>query len=187
MKIKSVAQGSLVIAIIVVSFFLIRGAINILNALIVPTAIFVFSMNKKRRDIFALFLSLVMFCMLFFQTQIVFLCLYFGIAQILLIIKRRRMPRAVSIILLSLFNASTFWAAILLTDQLFGLGLNRIMLIMYNYNRLLYTLLFIVEGSFASIILLFVTSNVYKRTRHQNNSKPGISTKADGQIANRAG
>lgn len=161
--IKSITQGAFTLVLIFLCFFFITGVLNILNALFVPLLVFLFSQNKKIKEILMLFIGSLVICILFFDTQLIFLGLYFFIGQMLLIMKKRKLPRSVSILLLTVFNALTFWGALITTDFIFGLNLNNFMIMMFNGNSIMYVMLFVTEGLITSILLTLISDIAYRR------------------------
>lgn len=162
-SVKTIAQGAIIITIIIICLVFIRGVFNILNSIFIPLAIYLFSIDQKVKGVLMFFIALLVICILFFYTQIIFLTLYFLIAQILTIMKRLKSSRVKSIIILSVFNSITFWVAIILTDFIFGLNINHFMLTIFSGNQLLYIVLLFAEGIFSSVILILVSDALHKR------------------------
>ncbi len=172
--VRTIAQGALIITFIILCFLFIRGVINILNSVLVTLAIYFFSLNKPARGIIVFLSALFVVCILFFSTQIIFLTLYFLISQILVLLKRLKWHKIISILALTIFNSIAFWGAIVFTDLIFGLRINQFMLTILNGNILLYIALLIAEGFFSGLILIVVSDSLYKRLVNINSeSSPG--------------
>lgn len=76
-------RGGLCIAICLLSFLIFRGMANLLNAIVIPLAVTVFTNEMSLREKSALFIALGIFCFVFFPLQILFLSFYILMSFIL--------------------------------------------------------------------------------------------------------
>lgn len=159
----TIAQGALTIALIFVSFLLFRGATNILNAFFVPLVLYFYSMGKKAWEIIAVDGVLILFCVFFFQMQIVFIVVYCLIAYFLKLLNDISVHPALASLLLTIGVSLSFWAGIILTDLFFGTRVNTIMMDLLHGNVLAYIIMLLIEGALVGVSLLLLSRKLQKR------------------------
>ena len=109
------------------------------------------------------FWTVLIICILFFSSQIVFLFLYFIMAQFLIAFKNNHISKTKAMILLCLFNALTFYGATVLTDLIFGLQINQLMIMILKGNYILYAFIILLEGLLVAAALIQIFSIANKR------------------------
>lgn len=166
----AIAQGALTIALIFVSFLLFRGAVNILNAFFVPLVLYFYSVGKKPWELFAVNGVLVLFCVIFFPMQIVFVVIYCLLAFALKVLNDVKVHPAFASLLLTIGVSISFWAGIILTDFIFGTRVNVIMIELLRGNVLAYIILLLAEGALVGGSLLLLSRKLQHRFSRRNDS-----------------
>jgi len=162
-KTNIITRGALAIALIFVYFSLFKGVTNIINAFLVPLTLCVFTMKSKKKEIFIVYLAAILFSLLLFPIQSFFIVFYCGIAFLLLQIHKKNVCNALAILLLTITVSLSFWIAILLTDRVFLMNINGIMMQIFKGNIFAYTFILVFEGAIVGTGQLFLSKSFYKR------------------------
>jgi hypothetical protein len=162
-RLGTITQGALAVAMVLVFFSLFKGVTNILNAFAVPLILYAVSVGKKFREIFWVYLVALIFCAVFFNLQIIFICVYCGIAFLLDRLTRRGGHVLLSGFILSVAVTLGFWLAILCTDYLFATQMNAIMMKVYQGKIVVYIAVLYIEGALVGSGQLLLSRKIRKR------------------------
>jgi hypothetical protein len=157
---SSITQGALVIALIVVFFLFFKGVTNILNALLVPLSLFIFSINKKYSETLLVYLAVFFICVFFFNLQLLFFIFYCAIAFILKVLIHKNINLFLSAVILSITSTIAFWLAIMMTDYIFLTQMGRIMLELLDGNIFVYALMLTAEGILVGVSQLLLSRKI---------------------------
>lgn len=155
LKLDILVKNIMALSLIYVFFLLFKGPTNILNALFVPLAIFVFSYTNNLRERLIFYFTLIIFCALFFNIQIFFVIVYCFIAAVLRIINVNKYRKIVAFISLTSSVSCLFYLGIILTDLVFQTKMYSITMNILNNNIVTYLVIILIEASIISILLLF--------------------------------
>jgi hypothetical protein len=161
-KASTITQGALTVTLIFVYFLLFKGVANILNALLVPLTLYVFSRGRKMSEVLAVYSVLVLICALFLNLQIIFILFYCGIAYLLSFLSNKNYHTVVSLLILAFAVSLSFWVAIMLTDYIFLTHINAIMMKILKGNLFAYALMLFAEGSLVALSLFFLSKKINK-------------------------
>lgn len=159
---STITQGAITLGIICGFFVLFRGVTNIFNAFLVPISLYVYLKGKKKRDIWVMYLLVIIFCGIFFNMQLIFITFYCGISLLLNILNQKNLNKMLSVLILSIVVSLSFWIAIILTDFLFLTHINEIMITILNGNILVYSMILYIEGLVIGTSLLFMSRRLNK-------------------------
>ncbi|MEI7884888.1 MAG: hypothetical protein WCI30_06010 [Clostridia bacterium] len=162
MKTKTITQGALVVALIMVFFLIFKGVTNIFNALLVPLSLYLVAIGKAKRDIFSIYLFFLVMCAIFFSIQIIFAIFYCGIAFLLAQLLAKKTYPLLAVISLAITTTISFGLAISLTDFFFLTEMSKIILRVINNNMITYSLLLLAEGSLVAS-LLYLTAKIARK------------------------
>ncbi|MBN2852271.1 MAG: hypothetical protein JXQ23_05985, partial [Clostridia bacterium] len=138
MNAKSIAVGGLSIALICIFFTLFKGVTNILNAFLVPLALYLSLLKLKKKEIFAVYFVLAIICFLFFRLQFIFVLFYCLIAYLLSVLKYKKLSFILSSLILTFAVSISFWLSIMLTDFFLFTHMGDIMLAIFNGSYVIY-------------------------------------------------
>ena len=159
----TLVKSALMVALIFVFFTVFRGFANLLNAFLVPMALYMGLKEADRAQAFTLFAAVMIFALLFFSVQVFFILLYFAMALML----RQMMVKDVSTVKtglwLSIVAAFGIYAGIRLTDLVFLTPLHRVYMAMLGGSWLYYGLFLLAEGLMAGFGLAVVAKAVARR------------------------
>jgi len=162
-KSNMITRGAMSMALIFISFLLFKGVTNILNAFIVPLVLYLCCINQKEKQIFTLYLAVIIFIVLFFKIQVFFIIFYCAVAFILTQLRKKNINTLFSVIVLTIAISFSFWIGIMLTDFIFLTHMNEIIMNVMKGNILRYGIMLIIEGAFVGALQLFVSKIFYKR------------------------
>jgi len=162
-KLNMITRGAMAMALIFISFSLFKGVTNILNAFLVPMALYLCSINQKKKQIFTLYSAVIIVCFLFFNVQFFFIIFYCCIAFILIELRKKNINTLLSALILTLTISFSFWIAIMLTDHFFLTHMNNIIMKVLKGNVLKYIITLIIEGALVGVSQLLVSRLFYKR------------------------
>lgn len=162
----TLVKSALMVALIFVFFTVFRGFANLLNAFLVPMALYVGLKEADRAQAFTLFAAVIIAALLFFSVQVFFILLYFAMALML----KQLMSRGASTVKMGLWLSvvATFgiYAGIRLTDLVFLTPLHRVYMAMLGGSWLYYGLFLLAEGLMAGFGLAAVARAVQRRMAH---------------------
>ncbi|MBU3113249.1 hypothetical protein [Clostridium lacusfryxellense] len=158
-----ITRGAMAMALIFISFSLFKGVTNILNAFIVPLVLYLCLINQKKKQIFTLYLAVIVFCIIFFNIQFFFIIFYCAVAFILTQLRQKKVNTILSTLTLTIAISFSFWIGIMLTDYFFLTHMNEIIMKVMKGNILKYGIMLIIEGALVGVSQLFVSSIFYKR------------------------
>jgi len=162
-KLNMITRGAMTMALIFISFLLFKGVTNILNAFIVPLVLYLCCINQKEKQIFTLYLAVIIFVVLFFKIQLFFIIFYCCIAFILTQLRKKNINTLLSTLTLTLAISFSFWIGIMLTDYFFLTRMNEIIINVMKGNIFKYSIMLIIEGALVGVSQLFVSRMFYKR------------------------
>jgi len=162
-KLNMITRGAMTMALIFISFLLFKGVTNILNAFIVPQVLYLCCINQKEKQIFTLYLAVIIFVVLFFKIQLFFIIFYCCIAFILTQLRKKNINTLLSTLTLTLAISFSFWIGIILTDYFFLTRMNEIIINVMKGNIFKYSIMLIIEGALVGVSQLFVSRMFYKR------------------------
>lgn len=165
-KTANLARGALSLAIIIVSLVLFKGVANIINAVVIPAALYVNLRGLEAWTIVKIFIGYILMCLVLFNHQIIFALVYCVIATTLLYVSSRGLSVLVKVIVLSLVSFVCFVAGIKLTDMLFMLHIEKMMLQLLNQNYIRYYLIILAEGVIVGLCIVSITNVLEKRLKH---------------------
>ncbi|MDZ7671911.1 MAG: hypothetical protein U5K53_03600 [Halanaerobiales bacterium] len=163
MKLKSITYGAVSLVIIIISFNLFRGSINIFNSIVVPLTLYIYFKMFNLLESISIVITLLIIIMLFFIQQLVFIVLYIIISLILVLYSKINLNKYIKIIILSLGLALGFYLSIYLTDLFLGTNILNVLLTIVNYNNFRLLILFCIEGLFVGIVLNFTIKILNKK------------------------
>lgn len=139
------------LALVLISFTLFKGVTNLVNAVIVPLALFIAFqiMTGKERLSFALLVVLVV--ILYIPVQIIFVLYYLFIAWKMCGFVKQRIRLFVQ---LTLLNALAVPIGVRLTDQLFMTVMEKVLLGLVGNQLIFYGLWMLIQGAFLGLIQL---------------------------------
>ena len=176
MKTEALARGAFSVALCIVFLLLFRGTASLLNAILIPTVLFVSipkssskSSSKStpksiRLPALTAFFGLITIAFFFFMPQIFFVIFYCLAASFLLFLWERLNKRLICIIL-SIVNFAAFIIIIKLTDQFFSVGLWEIYLKMAKGNQIAVYLILLALGAIAGIGATLLSGALMKRIK----------------------
>ncbi len=153
MKLKSITYGAVSLVIMIISFNLFRGSINIFNSIVIPLTLYIYFKMFDLLESISIVITLLIIIMLFFIQQLVFIVLYIIISLILVLYSKLYVNRYFKIIILSLGLAIGFYLSIYLTDLFLGTNILNVLLTIVNYNGFRLLILFCIEGLFVGTVL----------------------------------
>ncbi|MGM0446087.1 MAG: hypothetical protein ACQEQH_06740 [Bacillota bacterium] len=153
MKLKSITYGAASLVIIIISFHLFRGSINIFNSIIIPITLYIYFKMFDHLEGISIVITLLIIIMLFFIQQLVFIVLYIAISLILVLYSKLHINKYIKVIILSLGLALGFYLSIYLTDLFLGTNILNVLLRLVNNNTVGLLILFSIEGLFVGIVL----------------------------------
>ena len=162
-KLNMITRGAMAMALIFVSFSLFKGVTNILNAFLVPMALYLCCVNQKQKQILTLYSAVIIFCFLFFNIQFFFIIFYCFMAFLLINLRVKKVNTVLSVLILTITVSFSFWVAIMLTDHFFLTHMYGIIMKVLKGNVLEYGMMLIFEGALVAICQLFVSKMFYKR------------------------
>lgn len=162
-KLNMITRGAMSMALIFISFLLFKGVTNILNAFIVPLVLYLCCINQKEKEIFIVYLAVILFVVLFFKIQLFFIIFYCAIAFILTQLRKRSINTLFSAIVLTIAISFSFWIGIMLTDYFFLTHMNEIIMKIMKGNIFKYSIMLIIEGALVGALQLSVSRLFYKR------------------------
>jgi hypothetical protein len=156
------------IALIFLFFTFFKGATNIINAFLVPLTLFLATIHTKKRDMIAVYIVLILFCLLLFPLQMVFVVFYCAIAYMLVILTVRKVRLILAVLILTIVVGCSFWLAILLTDLLLHTNMNAIMMDLLHGNVWAYILLIFFEATLVAAGQIIISRSIYNRLPKSN-------------------
>lgn len=160
---KYLVQCALTVAIIMVFFTIFRGITNLLNAFLVPMALYTGMKGTNRLQAMTLF-SVTLICgLLFFSVQLFFLSLYCMLAWQLQYLMKKGSSVIKTAIYLAGISAAGFYGAIRLTDLVFLTRMHTIFMGLFNGNWILYGVMILAEGLIAGFGLAYGAAAVERR------------------------
>ena len=156
-------KSALMVALIFVFFTVFRGFANLLNAFLVPMALYVGLKEADRAQAFTLFGAVIISALLFFSVQVFFILLYFAMALMLKQLMSKSASTVKTGLWLSLVAALGIYAGIRLTDLVFLTPLHRVYMAMLGGSWLYYGLFLLAEGLMAGFGLAVVAKAVERR------------------------
>ena len=164
MRLKSITYGAVSIVIIIISFHIFRGSINIFNSIIIPLILYIFFKLFNLSESISFIIALLILILTFFIQQIVFIILYILISLVLLLLfSYHKLHKYLKTTILSIGLALGFFLSIYLTDQIIGTKILNSLLIIVNNNYYGLFLLFLIEGIFIGVILIYLTKVLNNR------------------------
>lgn len=158
-------KRALTVALIMVFFTVFRGFANLLNAFLVPMALYMGLKGANRVQSLTLSGATLICGLLFFSVQVFFILLYSVMAWQL----RQLMKRGASVtrsgVTLSGLAAIGFYAAIRLTDMVFLTRMHTLYMGLLNGNWFLYALMLLAEGLIVGFGLAFGAAAIERRIR----------------------
>ncbi len=158
MKLKSITYGAISIVIVIISFHIFRGTINIFNSIIIPLAIYVYFNLFNLNESISFTITLLIIILIFFIQQLVFIILYILISLMLLALSKYRVNKYLKTTFLSFGLAFGFYLSIYFTDNFIGTNILNSLLTIVNNNYFALFLLFLIEGLFIGVILVYLTN-----------------------------
>lgn len=162
-KLNMITRGAMAMALIFVSFSLFKGVTNILNAFLVPMALYLCCVNQEQKQILTLYSAVIIFCFLFFNIQFFFIIFYCFMAFLLINLHEKKVNTVLSVLILTITVSLSFWIAIMLTDHFFLTNMYSIIMKVLKGNVFKYAMMLIFEGALVGVSQLFVSKMFYKR------------------------
>lgn len=159
----TLVKSALMVALIFVFFTVFRGFANLLNAFLVPMALYAGLKEADRAQAFTLFAAVILAALLFFSVQVFFILLYFAMALMLKQLMGSGASTMKTGFWLSLVAAFGIYAGIRLTDLVFLTPLHRVYMAMLGGSWLYYGLFLLAEGLMAGFGLAVVAKAVERR------------------------
>lgn len=163
MKLNNLTRSALSLSIIFVCFLIFKGPTNILNALFIPLTIVIFTYSNNNKESMIFYLATILFCLLFFNIQIFFIIMYCIIANSLIFFLKNNIKAFLVFPILTLIIALCFWLGIFLTDAIFHMQINHIMMKILNNNLIYYLSMIIIESGIVSFLLYSSSKFFIKR------------------------
>ena len=164
MKSKDLARGAFAISLILVSFTMFRGILNLINSITVPILILFFTQKFSRQAIFSFSIAILLAIFFLFPYQIMFMLLDMGIAYLLKFLYNGTFLHK---LLYSIIVTVLLILSVVLTDQLFQTNINTLMLKISNSNPFKYVLIFLVESMIISGAHFFFYRMIVQRANNQ--------------------
>lgn len=146
MKIKNLSHTAFSLALIFISFMLFRGSTNIVNAVVVPTILYLNYIKFSWKEYLTLILMTLVFSILFFFQQIFFIFLYALLGIVMAKLFHGDYKKIFKIIFLTKIFAIGFFVTLNLTDLILGTALQPMLLSMMG-GKILYLILFYLLNS----------------------------------------
>ena len=127
MKSRRLAHDALTVALLGGSFLVFRGTTNVLNGWVVPLILYLHrSVHGPGRTWLPLF-GLGLLSLFFFRFQLFFLLAYAAAAGVLTLMEYKSWSPVVGWLLLGAVNSAGYLLALVLTDELLGIPLRRVL------------------------------------------------------------
>jgi len=173
MKSKKIVLGALCLGICVLSLFLFRGVTNVLNAVVIPLSLGVFTSTMYFKEKISVYIALTIFVFVLFPLQIIFLLFYFLISLLLIYIGLWNLGFLKGFLLLSFSLTLFFTAAVFLTDLIFGSKIVQITMGLMGGNIWIYLLSVAIQAIIVSAIILPLYLKIphsrKRKTKHREN------------------
>ncbi len=157
---NTLTASAFALALSIINLMLFRGTISILAACFVPAIIVIFSKGQKMNYYLYVSVGLFLVAPMFFQTQIVFVAGYVVLAlgmRLLLIDRDLNLRRGlVSSAGYVLLVAVILWMGMILTEYLFLIPLNSMMIRLSKGSNVLYMGILLLEGLLVFLVNMAV-------------------------------
>lgn len=163
MKIKNLSHTAFSLALIFISFMLFRGSTNIVNAVTVPTIMYLNYIKFSLKEYLALIIITLAFSILFFFQQIFFIFLYALLGIVMAKLFHGDHKKLFKIIFLTKIFALGFFLTLNLTDLILGTALQPMLLSMMGSNVLFLVLFYLVNSLLVSLALNFFVPQIEAR------------------------
>jgi len=163
MKAKNLIYGALCVSICVLSFYLFRGFANIVNALIIPLTMGIFTQSMKLREKVAVFITLGILSFILFPLQVIFLLFYVVLSMVLVILYERKTGALKSYFIFYLLMTVFFTGALYMTDFVFKTRIASITTEILGGNILFFFVSVSVQAFVISAIVLPLFYYINKR------------------------
>jgi len=172
MKAKKIVLGALCLGICILSLFFFRGVTNVINAIVIPLSLGIFTFSMDFKEKLAVYIGLAIFAFVLFPLQLIFLFFYFLISLLLIYIDLWNLGFLKGFLLLSFSLTLFFTASVFLTDLIFGSKIVQITMSLMGDNILIYLLSVAIQAIVVSVIVLPLYLKILhsqkKKTKHRD-------------------
>jgi hypothetical protein len=154
--VRYIAASGMALTLCLLSLLLFRGALSLLQALLIPLIIVLLTKGQPWKYMIAVGLSLFILTLIFFPTQAVFMVIYLLMTLILLgllsLMKSGSRLRYLLIIPYWILNSLLLFFGLKMTDYIFQTKLHTMMIQLSGDNMLVYAAIMMLEAAFISIL-----------------------------------
>ncbi len=176
MKAINLIYGALCISICLLSFFAFRGLTNVINALIVPLTLGIFTQSMNFREKVAVFIALGIFVFILFPLQVIFLLFYVLLSLVLVFLYKKNMGALKSYFVFSLLMSVFFTGALYLTDFVFKTRIASVTTDILGGNVFFFFVSVAVQAFVISAIVLSLYYFINKRVLFKRGSDQGVGS-----------
>ena len=176
MKAKNLIYGALCISICLLSFFAFRGLANVVNALIVPLTLGIFTQSMSLREKVTVFIALGIFVFILFLLQIVFLSFYVVLSLVLVFLYEKNIGVLKRYFAFSLLMTVFFAGALYLTDFVFKTRIASITTDILGGNVLFFFVSVAVQALVISAVVLPLFYFINQRVLLNRGSDQGVGS-----------
>jgi len=166
LKTEVLARSAFSVALCIAFLILFRGSMSLLNAILIPTILFVSANKTPKAPVLTSYFVLIVVTFFFFLPQLFFVIFYCLVAGFL-VIERNRLNRKVIALSLSLASFLAFIFIVKLTDHFFGVGLELLYLRISNGNQVFYYLVLLALGLITGLGTTVFSGLINRRVFHR--------------------
>jgi len=150
------------VALCIVFLILFRGTTSLLNAILIPTILFVSANKPPKVPVLTSYSVLIVVTFFFFLPQLFFVIFYCLVAGFLVLVWSK-LHRKVIALSLSLASFLAFIFIVKLTDLFFGVGLESLYLRISQGNQIVYYLVLLAIGVIAGLGTTILSGFINRR------------------------
>lgn len=160
LEIKNLSHTAFSLALIFISFMLFRGSTNIVNAVVVPTIMYLNYIRFSWKEYLSLIIMTLVFSILFFFQQIFFVFLYAFLGLVMVKLFSGNYKRHFKIIFFTKVFAIGFFITLNLTDFILGTTLQPTLLAMMGGKISFLILFYLINALLISISLNYLVPSI---------------------------